>query len=223
MFFRHTQAYRINRFLLSFTADLLVGAQLRECFDEDTACIVEDFLYTREYWSLETCVLDDDYDGAWGFLTRYAWSVHANTPERLLRNAQTPVMLNLLLFQIGPTLWEVERSVIFYARHGRPELLQILLDKYPVTKNCAEKAIFEVRFRTRGDEEATDVHLCLFDNRYKHFTDFGDTGSLLIPREHEIATKGGVCLQILRRYIRVLLTGYDGSQLLNSKHKVSSS
>lgn len=45
-------------------------AQLKEHFDEDTACVIEDMLYRREYWCLETCVLEDDFEGALGFFRR---------------------------------------------------------------------------------------------------------------------------------------------------------
>lgn len=136
-------------------------------------------------------------------------------------------MLKLLSTKVNIGLLEVEKSVVFYARQERPEVLQALLDKYEdkISYTCANKAIFECRFRARREEEPTDIvslgvlNSQAFNDRYRYFSDFGDTCSLLSPPEHEITTQTGLCLQILRRFTRSKTSRYSDPEGFSIKRQ----
>ena len=100
---RHTQAHRFVRDKHTRSGEKMIGTQLRELFGEDIACTIEDFLYTRHYWSLETCLLEDDYDGVWDFLTREQTFSLRHLHVRLLYYTRSVLMLNLLLDSLNLT------------------------------------------------------------------------------------------------------------------------
>ena len=196
-FCRHTQVYRFVRDVRTLTGEKLIGPQLRELFSEDIACTIEDFLYTRQYWTLETCVQDDDFDGVQAFSIRAPHFSILRSHDRLLRYARSTLMLNFLLNWLHPTYWEVERAVIFHAHHGRPELLRLLLSKYQVEKPGLEMAEFEVDRGERGF--IPRVSIFRYNFRNKGIVDLTDTGSVIPVSEHKSTIQRYMCLQLLRR------------------------
>ena len=178
----------------------MIGTQLRELFGEDIACTIEDFLYTRHYWSLETCLLEDDYDGVWDFLTREQTFSLRHLHVRLLYYTRSVLMLNLLLDSLNPTFSKKERAIVFYASHGRAELLQFLLDKYKIPDCSLDKAVYEIEFLLgRMDMDYGTEGYYTF--RHQASWDLFWTGTFAPASEHKSTVKRNleVCLQILRR------------------------
>ena len=117
---RHTQLARCFYQWPEIHA-LLIGTLLRSYLNEDNACVVEDFLYTRFPFTFETCVFEGDYDGMLYFTKTFRGSCSLCWyPGFMLRcvryapDAATLAFLHWCEFSVLSTK-DVETCILFCA------------------------------------------------------------------------------------------------------------
>ena len=186
----------------------LVGKQLRDHLIEDCACIVEDFLFVRSVWNLETSVLEGDLDSITFFLMTNQFNSYPGLSRRLLRYTNDLATLDLVLRLYPPLSADIHLSVMFYALHGRPTLLRVLLLTFAgIDQQLLEYVRAEVRIQISRDSRRFPVYgIPVTPNGWSQNHDTGGFAPVFNAKFH---AHRAMCLTLLNDCIRYLITGVN--------------
>ena len=139
-----------------------MGGALRSVFCEDTACAVEDFLFSRHLchrglpssndldrtgYILHNCVLEEDYDGIVYILVTFPHSYWSGS-SLVFCAIQSAHSLNLLLsfgLPSGPDPVTVHLAFLYHAVCGRTSLVQHFWQKLTIPRDVLDNTIAELR------------------------------------------------------------------------------
>lgn len=186
----------------------LVGTELRDKLIEDCACVVEDFLFARSVWNLETAVLEGDLDSVTFFLVANQYNSYPGLARRLLRYTNDLATLDLVLRLHRPLSADIHLSVMFYAFHGRPTLLRALLKAFPdIDQQTLKFLECELRLQRSRDSQRFPVYgIPVSPNGWSHFH---DTGHFVPVYTASFRARRGLCITLLKDRIRYLATGIN--------------
>ena len=154
---RHARVYQEVRNLPQRS----VGAELRDYLYEDTACLVEDYLFSRtcfhdSFAMLQECADEEDFDGIlytfciWGNL-RTLIHTSESFERQLYHSLKSVRVLELLLLFTTPPRSIKGSSLVVYSIHGRCELLRRMCEVSSIPLDYVGIAIFELRYCKRDD------------------------------------------------------------------------
>ena len=180
----------------------LLGALLRIFLNDDSACVVEDFLFVRHPFTLETCVFEGDFDGiAYFSLTHRGSYERCSYPglfKRCVRYAPNAVTLAVLheCFSNTLSVKDLEVCILFCAEHGHCEKLLWLINHYAYRGDKLDMAEFEILYSLRERHDQVPLTSIGF---VEGAQDMVDAGVISTERPQTREMRLRKCLAVLQQ------------------------
>ena len=186
---------------------------LRMYLPDDVACIVEECLFLRSPFTLETCVFEGDHDGVAYFTMthrgHYETVFYPGLLKRLIRyapNSATLVTLHTCFNVHTLSRQDLEACILFSALQGQCEKLQWLVNRYGYRGRMLDMAEFEILYSLRERHEVVPVISIGFVDGA---ADMVDTGVICTMRLETRESCLKQCLAFLQQKKREYITGFS--------------